>query len=263
MGMQASRLLAGLTLILVGCGQGEDSPKSPAPPRTSNQSPLDVRGLDAPLTSAELERFVEIVSQLPGGNPPEPMRGTPSPEIQQLPPRERLAAWRAHLRKQLSPEVIADSWKYGSKVHSSLEAQHVSAQAFASLMGRVSLAWTAAAVAEQLDAVAEARRTETKVEIQLRDLEEFERQARQKGVVPRDWLAQRETLWTTLEETASLAEFLRFIGNVSPESRAAIERHRSTLAKMLPDVKQSVPFERFHEGQIKPVSFEEPQPAGR
>ena len=241
--------------LLTGCGQGTPNP-SDQPPRT--QFALQIQPVSAPLTPAEVAAFLEIVSLLPGEQPPEPTL-PPVPELSgDTPPRDRLAAWRGHIRRQLDPEQIAQSWKHGSRVQQLLSQHGVEPVAFASLMSRISATWVSASL-EATDLAKESRSAENRIELAIRQLEEIDRRSRSLREVPAHWVTRREATWASVQELVSLVEFLRLMQGVPDASREAIQARRPALARLLPRVDESNPFELRDERRIVPTGFEEPQ----
>ncbi len=251
----AVHLLLPALALAAGCGQ-DTSPPSKATERP--QFVLQVQPVSNPLTTAEVTAFLEIVQRLPGGQPPEPTL-PPVPELSgETPPRDRLAAWRGHIRRQLDPEQIAQSWKHGSRVHQVLSEQGVEPVAFASLMSRISATWVSASLTAT-DLAKEARSAENRIELAIRQIEEIDRRSRTLREIPPHWATRRDATWASVQELVSLVEFLRLMQSVPNASREEIQARRPALAKLLPSVDESNPFELRDERRIVPTGFEEPQ----
>jgi len=241
--------------LLAGCGAGTSGPSEKP---TRPQFAVTVRPVSAPLSPAEVVSFLEIVRLLPGEQPPEPTL-PPVPELGgETPPRERLAAWRGHIRRQLEPEQIAQSWKHGSRVQQILADHGIEPVAFASLMSRISATWVSASL-ESTDLAKETSSAENRIELAVRQLEEIDRRSRGLREVPAHWVTRREAVWASLQELVSLVEFLRLMRSVPDASREAIQARRTALAKLLPAVEANSPFELRDDRRIVPTGFDEPQ----
>lgn len=248
-----SALSAGLVIIAcLGCGRSE--PKSPV---ARVRPSIAVQPITAPLTSAEVETFLQVVKALPDQQPPEPS----SPAHLQIPaertPRERVALWRAHIREQLDPRRMADSWKHGDRIRSILAELEVDPTAFASLMSRISAAWVSRSLdGGGADLEKESRSAENRTELAIRQIEEIDRRSKGLREIPAHWRTRREALLEGVHELVSLSEFLRLVRSVPPASRQVLEGRREDLAVLLPVVTGDSPFERRDDRRVVPTGFE-------
>lgn len=246
-------LLTGLVVFAcLGCGQTESKPAA-----ARVRSSIAVQSLSAPLTSAEVEAFLRVVKALPDQQPPEPSLPAPLRIPAGRPPRECLVLWRAHIREQLDPQRMADSWKHGARVQAILAEQEVDPTAFASLMSRISAAWVSRSLeGGGVDLEKESRSAENRAELAIRQIEEIDRRSEGLREIPAHWLTRREAHFDSIQELVSLSEFLRLIRSIPPASRQVLEERRVDLAALLPPVSAESPFERLDDRRVVPTGFE-------
>ena len=241
-----------VVLTCLGCNRAESEPTM-----TKVGPSIAVQPLSAPLTSAEVEAFLQVVQALPDQQSPEPSLPAPLHLAAGRSPRESLALWRGHIREQLDPQRMADSWKHGARVHKILAEQQVDPVAFASLMSRISAAWVSRSLeGGGADLEKESRSAENRAELAIRQIEEIDRRSVGLREIPAHWLSRRAALLDSVQELVSLSEFLRLIRSVPPESREVLDLRREALAALLPAVSGDSPFERRDDRRVVPTSFE-------
>lgn len=245
-------------LLLSGCSDAPPSPPAAAP---ASAVLVTAKAVSEPLTPSEIAAFLQIVERLPGSRPPEPDDRTVAELSHDRSARENLAKWRGSIREGLEPARIAASWKHGSRTFAALQDAGVGPEDFASLLSRISMAWAASQLEEDVDITKEIARAEARIEILLRKLEAIERQTASVSVAPAHWRTQTEAHWSALEQTVALCEFLRIVAAVPPSSREAIALHEASLSKILPPIPAAMVFERVDEQNILPTGFEETVPA--
>lgn len=246
-------VMAAACLYLLGCGGGTD----PATSSPLAQVSLTAQSRSGRLTSQDVEMFLQLVARLPGERPPEPVPVSVFELATDLPSRQRLAVWRGEIRRCLEPQRVADSWKHGARVIRSLASAGVDPVDFAALMTRISTAWMASHLQARIDPKQEIASAEVRIESMLRELEAIERRLAQAPAIPAHWRTRQDALWQGLEQTVTLAEFLRLVEAVPEESRRAVQEHRTALARMLPEMSEGLAFERLDENTIQPAGFEE------
>jgi hypothetical protein len=213
-----------LLLVAIGCSSKDQSTESAA---DSSSSAVDV-----PLTAADLQRFLAVVQNHSEGMIPE---FTPPDEDQSLdmdaPATELAASFRGEVKRLFDVRRQGAIWERDQQWSRALSSQKISAERFAVLVRRVSLAIMRVRLArvdvDQL--VAQARRH---VEKTTRLLDEID--AVLPGDRTRESTALRAKSAERLGKSVALLEFAEMVRKVPPDSAAVVRKYSQELKALLP-----------------------------
>jgi len=212
-----------LILAVSGCGAKSESPQTVQQIPVVQRDPASAN-LSRPLTPAEIEQFLLIISQLPGGQAPEylPVEFAGLTSGTTLP--AQIEQYRQAIRRAISPARQAAQWQQQPLLRSHLEQTGCSMEEFADLMLRVSSAWSASVVTSQatspdIQQGIQQQIEQLQLELQRPDAKGFE--AEQKLRI--------------LEELVAFSEFTRLLQQVPAESLLSISRARRELSQVMPE----------------------------
>lgn len=215
--------IAGAWLIvaacLPGCSAGTADPQAVALTQVSTDHETLVSSWN--LTAEEIAAFLEVVQRLPRQQVPE-FAGADLPRITSTEGLEAaLLEYRLAIRSGLSPGHQAERWAKDSELQAVFQTMRVSPIAFADLMVRISCAWSARQIQEELS-LAQARHQID---------EHIARLAAALEKVPSsDVLDQLESL----ELLVARSEFLRLLEQAPPSSIQAVASAHSDLQAIMP-----------------------------
>lgn len=222
-----------------GCGQNT-AEVTTVDQKSANQSvaagaetrQVEIR-LDQPLTDAEVELFLQITSQFPGGSIP-PFSSTDLPSLRHNGNLlDQLRHLRLAIRDALNPERQGREWRQDARLRSLFQRFQVEPEDFAVLSLKLSSAWSAQnmrAGVRSLEARQQVDRNITESALKLMQTSGDGLRDRPEDA---DRVAQQLIV---LEELVALSEFLALTAQVPEESLEIIASHREKLASTLPHV---------------------------
>ncbi len=244
-------LVASLVMTSVGCEQAPLPDTAATEEISRRPSFLAIRemGLHEPLERDEVLAFVELVQAFPNSQLPEFSPSVASESIDHLPPERAVEAWRASLRQTLTPESLIENWRPRSAQRRILTENQITPKALMSLMLRLSCALAAETIDRDSSLSSAHRKAEQNVTMLTRGIER----------ASRSQTSDMASLWSALEESTMLAEYLALLTEVPAESRSVVAGHRQSLAAILPvSATLTAPMEQREESHITPVEYEEP-----
>ena len=225
--MASSRitLTALLLLLFAGCSREQQSAKNTA---AENSNAPEV-----PLTAADLDRFLAVVQQHSEAMIPE---FTPPDEDESLDmeaPAEKLVeSYRGEVRRLFDAARQGAIWERDRQWSQALVSQKFSAEKFAALVRKVSLAIMRVRLDARVDVdrlVVEARK---QVDKTMRLLDEID-------AVPADdrtaeSIELRAKLAERLGKAVALLEFAEMVRKTHPDSAAVVRKYSQKLKALLP-----------------------------
>ena len=223
--LSRTTLIALLLLLPAGCSTKEQSPESAAAGSAS--------AADVPLTAADLERFLAVVKDHSEAMIPE---FTPPDEDESLdmnaPAAELVASFRGEVKRLFDAARQGAIWERDTQWSRALASQKISAEQFAALVRKVSLAIMRVRLEARVDVdqlVVQARR---QVDQTVRLLDEID------AVPPGDRTRESNSLRTNsaerLGKAVALREFAEMVCKVSPDSAAVVRKYSRKLKALLP-----------------------------
>jgi hypothetical protein len=206
---------------------------SPQDEAAHDASVDDSQAADAPLTAADLERFLAVVkhhtaAKIPEFTPPDEDASLDT----QAPAAELVASFRGEVRRLFDTQRQGIIWENDPQWSQAAASQKISATRFAGLVRRVSLAIMRVRLQARVDVdqlVVQARR---QVEKTVRLLDEID------AVSPRDRTRESQALRTEeverLGKAVALLEFAEMVRRVSPESATVVRKYSRKLKPLLP-----------------------------
>ena len=251
--MKRTSVIVSASLLLVGCGESP-TPSEPVPASVelhlSEDWEIAEKPLEEPLTEDELQSFIQLMRLLPDGKPPA-LTPVPGREgVQARTPEGSVRAWRLAVREALTVDTLMQGWAPRSSVRRALSQRQVAPRALLSLMLRMSCAMASDAMGGARQVAAQRVIADAKVESLVARIHQLERSRAKSS----------ESLWESLEEAASLAEYLALLSEVPRESQQRVAAHQSELKSLLPvTTNLSASPESFEDHRIQPIQFAEPE----
>jgi hypothetical protein len=213
-------------LVLSGAGCSKDQ-------SFENAAAENPGAANLPLTAADLERFLAVVQNHSEGMIPE---FTPPDESESLDlnasAEQLVESFRGEVRRLFDATRQGAIWERDKQWSQALAGQKISAEQFAALVRKVSLAIMRVRLDARVDVdqlVVQARR---QVEKSMRLLDEFD-------AVPADDRTResndvRAETAERLGKAVALLEFAEMVKEVPPESKAVVRKYSSKLKALLP-----------------------------
>lgn len=252
--------VAVILLLVSGCGEAhtESVPSVPTA-RSESPAPADP-SVDEPLTDADVQTFLAVVQDLPGGQVPSLTAKSLDVTGADSSPQALAHAWRTEFRRRFDPAYHASLWADDEQLQSVLARHELTAADFASLVMRISFAMTSLVLESRLDVGELTARSEQQLRQVMQKLADLDRAAQSDPVNAPLLRHRREQSARALAEVVAISEFGQLLQRVPAESRAVISRHRETLNAVLPGESNLAHFERTLESQseVVPVGYETP-----
>ena len=218
-------LFALLLLLPAGCSSKEQTSENAAASSSS--------AAHGPLTAADLERFLAVVQNHSAAMIPE---FTPPDEDESLdmqaPAAELVASFRGEVLRLFDTERQGAIWERDTQWSEALASQKISAERFAALVRKVSLAIMRVRLDARVDVdqlVAQARRQVAKT---VRLLDEID--AVPHGDRTRESTALRTNSVERLGKAVALFEFAEMVRKVPSDSSAIVRKYSRKLKTLLP-----------------------------
>ena len=222
----SSRLTRVALLLLVVSGCSKEQPLENAAIENSGAA-------GAPLTAAELDRFLAVVRSHSEAMIPE---FTPPDEDESLDlnlPAEKLVeSYRGEVPRLFDAARQGALWERETQWSQALAGQKMSAERFAALVRKVSLAIMRVRLDARVDVdqlVVEARR---QVERNMRLVDEID--ATSADDRPSETNDLRANYVERLGKAVALLEFAEMVKKVPPESKAVVRKYSNKLKPLLP-----------------------------
>lgn len=220
------RLLLCLLLLVVGAGCSSEQSREDAAAGNSG-------AVHVPLTAAELERFVAIVQKHSEKMIPE---FTPPDENESLDmngsAEQLVETYRGEVRRLFDAKRQGAIWERDDQWSQALASHKISAEQFAALVRRVSLAVMRVRLDARVDVdklVVQARR---QVEQAKRTIDDIDEDATQDRASDSDEL--RADAVERLGKAVALLEFAEMVKKVHPDSAAMVRKFSGKLKPLLP-----------------------------
>lgn len=219
----SARWIAGACLIvaacLTGCSGGTVDHQAASLPQVSTERSSLVSSWG--LSPEEIAAFLEVVQRLPRQQVPE-FAGAELPRITSTEGLESaLETYRLAIRSGLSPGHQSEMWAKDSELQVAFQSMNVSPIAFADLMVRISCAWSAWQIQEELSLGQARQQIDEHIARLAATLEK---------VPSADVLDQLESL----ELLVARSEFLRLLEQVPSQSVQAVVTARRDLQAIMP-----------------------------
>ena len=232
--IRSSQFVFLVVCAAAGCNSSESSTVEPteptAPAAVASTAPLVNRPLQMPLTSEEIDTFLEIVKQLPEGQVPELPRADLEKSAiwnRQMPPEEACDRWRKALRSVMTTDYMSEAWE-GNRLGSLLRDRDIPMKAFASVALRIIFAEAALRVGDEKQVRVMRRETDQQIDKLTAELEKLRTAP---PAAAKSGLRQSADLvWESLRETIALSEFLRAAEAVPTANRKLIHSRTDVVA---------------------------------
>lgn len=247
-----------LSGLIVGCSDSQS--QSPEVTPVARSQPAS---LSTPLTDAEIETFLNVAANMPGGELPQFAPLSKSTIDDRLPPTTLIDAYRFEYRSMFDATGQASRWRRDQELVQRLAEHQCDPEEFASLMTRIGCAIASSTVMSRFnldDASAKASEQLAHISSQITALDEL---AATKRVNPIAVTQRRQPLVDQLKSLVALSEFSQILSTIPDESRSAINRHRDEILVYLPDRGELNMFERTLNAPAVIVPASHEIPAGR
>jgi len=235
--------------VLAGCGK---SPEPAAAPLGLSRAP------DGHLTEDDVRTFLEIVRRLPGQKPPAFQPASELDLTADTRAQGMVERWQGEFRSSYSPQTQARFWKRDTSVRGALNDCGIAPEEFASLLVRLS----AAVVRESVDPGVDLTMLGEQADRTIASLcSQFDGLSRDPRLSPTVRNARAELLSMMLKESVAYREFLRLLESISPESVAAVSRHRDVLRPLMPATETVLAFEKKLQSQSHVIRVSHEAPA--
>jgi len=237
----------------LGCGNSVE-PTESLTPVARRETP----SIDAPLTDAEVRMFLDIVSQLPGGKPPEFNPSVRSTIDDRLPAETLISEYRSEYRRMFDPLEQGSHWRRDGKLTKTLADHGTDPEEFAALLTRIGCAVAATTVSSRSNLQEASEKADEQLAAITTQLNALDNRTATARVSPIAVNQRRQPLVDQLKSIVALSEFSAILLHVPPESRAVIVEYKHELAVHLPQQGELDLFERTYDSPavIVPVSHE-------
>ena len=242
------RVLSILLLVLVfqGCGQTEQGSVTKQElllPKIE----LPKQEWTSPLTQGEIQSFATIVDHLPEQNVPDIAtltQPTANPDTSST-AKKFILSVRKNYRKALDMRALGESWERDEKLVQRFNGMNLKPEIFAALTTRISLAWAASAIRQEIPILATERKLHERLEFLAWRYDHPE-------IANLD-PSERTHLALEIEQTVALSEFLNLLKTVPKESLQVVADNSEMLQKYLPKSTAASQFEQVIESSPKVI----------
>lgn len=237
--------------FVLACSNGE------APEEASIPDPIRTEfDRTAPLSADDVSKFLSSIKQLPNKQIPEftPLNEIPSPK--NLAASEHVEQLRKKLDRQLDPRLQSSRWRHDPQLVQSLKQAGYTPEDFADILVRVSCAFSALALNEELNLAEIHTNASEKLKKTIENLDTI---ASFKSALTREQQQIKANLESQLLQWVGLVHFSELLQTVPQASLQAVAAHRKELKHLLPEspVPDGLKKSKEFFSEIIPTSYEQ------
>lgn len=247
--MSARRIFCAIAIVsMTLCGCGDSQVKA--------VSASDLKTTSEPLSDAELQRFLRLISRLPDGQVPE---FTPNDQPQLdtlLPPKVLVSEFRSRYRQLCDPVRQGEHWDASLDLSKSTQQEGWTSAQLAAFIRCLSCAVMKSELTKKHDLKAIEQDCRQEITKLVKSLELDDQRPR--SSMTEAFMQQRELKVRRLGRMVALLEFMLQLKPIPPSNLELVQKYSTQITALLPETTTQDPFvdpfadESVTEGAVDP-----------